>query len=100
MSNLSFIYPKYFTKSLSFHEFNYNPTFDTINDKWLINLSNTHISTVQLLLQLGHRFNLPVIPVDNHKYVIDFIKNIEKNIFKLHNNISNSIRNESISFKF
>jgi len=79
------------------YDFDDNPAIDTVNDKWLINLNNIQIPReVQLLLQLGNCFNLPVTSSDKYKYAIDFIKYIEKNIFKLHNSTVNSIRNDSI----
>jgi len=83
--------------TVSPYDFDDNPAIDTVNDKWLINLSNIQIpKEVQLLLQFGHRFNLPVTSSDKHKHATDFIKYIENNIFKLHNSTANSIRNDSI----
>jgi len=46
-----------------------------------------------LLLQLGERFNLPVI--NNKSTIFDSIKNIEKNLERFGNN-GHSLRNEMI----
>jgi len=68
-----------------------------IHDKWFVNLSNETIpDDVILLLQLGKRFNLLTVIKDNEKTVIEFIKSIEKNLFKEVDVISSSFRNRSI----
>jgi len=80
------------------NNFECNSTFDDLNEGWFVNLSNKQIPTeVQLLLQLGHRFNLPVTINDKERTVVEFIKNIEKNIARLSDDIGNSIRNDSLS---
>jgi len=79
------------------NDFECNSTFDNVNNEWFCNLSNIEIPTdVQLLLQLGHRFNLPVTLADKERTVVEFIKNIEKNISKLNDDICHSIRNDSL----
>jgi len=70
-----------------------------IHKDWIVNLSNIQLpNDVQLLLQLGHRFNLPINDkkTEKEEVTIEFIKHIEKNIFNFNDAISNSIRNDAI----
>jgi len=68
-----------------------------IHDKWFVNLGQKPIPNgVISLLQLGERFSLPSVKNDNGKTIIEFIKCIEKNLFKEVEVIGNSIRNQSV----
>ncbi|XP_011858700.1 PREDICTED: uncharacterized protein LOC105556227, partial [Vollenhovia emeryi] len=56
-------------------------THDTVNNKWLINLSPIQIPPqVQSLLQLAERFCLPVI--NKNKIIPEVIKSIENNVHR------------------
>jgi len=69
--------------------------FDSVNDKWFINLSHFEIPyKVQCLLQLGQNFSIPSTNTKNN--IIQLIKNIENNIIKLQQDTQNEIRNRSI----
>jgi len=68
-----------------------------VHDNWFVNLSNKTIpEEVKLLLQLGEKFSLPIVEKDKDRTIVEFIKCIEKNIFKEVDNIGNQIRNQSI----
>jgi len=68
-----------------------------LHKNWFVNLSNKIIpEEVQLLLQLGEKFSLPMVEKDKERTIVEFIKYIEKNIFKEVDDISNQIRNQSI----
>jgi len=70
-------------------------SFDSINNKWFINLSHVSIpQNVQRLLQLGQNFSLPSTNTENN--IIQLIKNIENNIIKLHQDTQNEVRNRSM----
>jgi len=67
------------------------------HDNWFVNLSKKTIpDEVRLLLQLGDKFGLPIVEKDKEKTIVEFIKCIEKNIFKEVDSISNQIRNQSV----
>jgi len=71
------------------------------HEKWFINLTGTHIPIeVQLLLQLGERFNLPI--TNRKNITFEFIKCLENNLKKLNkaNRISSRNRAVSIINKF
>jgi len=69
--------------------------FDSVNDKWFINLSHFEIPyNVQRLLQLGQNFSIPSTNTKNN--IIQLTKNIENNIIKLQQDTQNEIRNRSI----
>jgi len=69
--------------------------FDSINNKWFINLSHFEIPhNVQRLLQLGQNFSL--LSTNTKNNIVQLIKNIENNIIKLHQDTQNEIRNRSI----
>jgi len=56
--------------------------FDSINNKWFINLLHFEIPyNVRRLLQLGQNFSIPSTNTKNN--IIQLIKNIENNIIKL-----------------
>jgi len=62
-----------------------------------VNLSEKKIPhEVRLLLQLRETFGLLLIEKDKEKTIIEFIKCIEKNIFKLVDKVSNDIRNQTV----
>jgi len=65
--------------------------------KWFVNLSGKTIPEEEiLLLQLGEKFSLPVSIKDNSKTIVEFIKCIQKNLFKEVDIIGNAIRNQSV----
>jgi len=67
------------------------------HNNWFVNLSKKMIpNEVRLLLQLGEKFGLPLVDKNKEKTVVEFIKCIEKNIFKEVDGISNHIRNQSV----
>lgn len=69
-------------------------SISNINKKWFINLSSTVIPTdIQRLIQLDENFSLPV--VNTNKLTVEFIKNIENNIRKLHSKTQIIISNRS-----
>jgi len=79
------------------NEFSLESPLNKLHDKWFVNLSKKTIpEEVSLLLQLGERFNLPFKTNDNSKITVEFIKCIEKNLFKETEVISSAIRNQSI----
>jgi len=83
--------------SISPMNFKLESPLEVIHEKWFVNLSKKKIpDEVRLLLQLGERFSLPSNKNDNEGMVVDFIKCIEKNLFKEVDAIGNSIRNQSI----
>jgi len=51
---------------------------------------------VRYLLQLGKRFGLSFLKKNKERPIIEFIKCIEKNIFRLVEKISSDIRNQTI----
>jgi len=64
----------------------------TIKEKWIINLSSVDIPTeIQYLSQLGEKFSLPTEKFKKHDF-INFIKQLEDNLSKLHPNTANDIR--------
>jgi len=70
-------------------------SFDSIFNKWFINLSHVSIpQNVQKLLQLGQNFSLPSTNIKNN--IIQLIKNIENNIIKLHQDTQNEVRSRSM----
>ncbi|XP_018364727.1 PREDICTED: uncharacterized protein LOC108762292, partial [Trachymyrmex cornetzi] len=70
---------------------------DSVNKKWLINLSNVNFPLeVQYLLQLGEGFGLPIDRSNIDKTLVEFIKHIESNINGRPNNVINFFRNNSI----
>jgi len=91
--------PGFESREVEVSPFNFecNSTLTNVNARWFVNLSNKQIPTdIQLLLQLGHRFNLPLRVGDKERTIVEFIKNIKKNIANLSENLCNSIRNESL----
>jgi len=61
-----------------------------------VNLSNTQVPfQVQLLLQLGGGFNVPLTQYVERKTTVNFVKHIKKNLFKSLDEISEPIRNQS-----
>jgi len=55
-----------------------------INNDWFVNISNQPIpKNVQLLVQLGDRFNLPVFNKDKRSAAVDIIKNVESSLFNV-----------------
>jgi len=63
-----------------------------IKEKWIINLSSVDIPTeIQYLLQLGEKFSLPTESFRKHDF-INFIKQLENNLFRLPPNTVNDIR--------
>lgn len=67
---------------------------DTVNEKWFVNLSGVIIpKEVQFLLQLGDRFNLPLM--NKKTTAFEFIKCIEQNIIKCDEELKYSIRNDA-----
>src|SRR5436190_10566126 len=102
--------PQYDTKDLSITlsnnssmEINIIPPADLkpknaldINEKWFINLSSMFIPThIISILQLGNNFSLPFL--NKEKLTIEFIKNIENNIYKLPREKIPIIRDRSTS---
>lgn len=81
---------------ISPYNFNQDSFFNTLHEKWLINLSDVTIPhNVQVLLQLGERFGLPMTHRQKERTIIDFIKHIEKNITGYKITIVNHVRNQS-----
>lgn len=79
---------------ISPHNFNEPSKLDTLKDGWFLNLSNSVVpKKVQLLLQLGDRFNLPLI--DKKSTAFEFLKCVEKNIEKKNIEIRSSVRGEA-----
>jgi len=79
------------------NKFNLHSPLNELHDKWLVNLSGKTIPLeVQLLLQLGDRFDLPLLKKDNKKMIVEFIKCIEKNLFGELETISSQVRNQTI----
>jgi len=77
--------------------FKLSSPLNELHDNWFVNLSKKTIpDEVRLLLQLGERFSLPFMKKDSEKTTIEFIKCIEKNLFKEVEIIGNNIRNQSI----
>jgi len=71
-------------------------SFDSINNKWFMNLSYICIpQNVKRLLQLDQNFSLPPNTKNN---IIQLIKIIENNIVKLHQDTQNEVRNRSMPF--
>ena len=67
-----------------------------IQEGWFLNLSNVHIpKDVELLLQMGDRFNLPL--VNNSNAIIENIKQIESNIRNCTEELRCDVRNETIN---
>jgi len=78
-------------------EFELDKPVNVVHDNWFVNLSNKTIpDKVKLLLQLGEKFSVPTVEKDKEKTTVEFIKCIEKNIFKEVNELGNHIRNQSI----
>jgi len=78
-------------------KFELEKPLDKLHDNWFVNLSNKKIpEEVQLLLQLGEKFSVPIVEKEKERTIVEFIKCIEKNIFKEVDEISNQIRNQSI----
>ena len=64
----------------SIYKYKYN--FQELKKNWFINLSQKNIpNEIQFLLQLGEGFSLP--PQNAELTIIEFIKHIENNIFRL-----------------
>jgi len=77
-----------------FNTINSSP-FDSVNDKWFINLSHVEIPyNVQRLLQLGQNFS--ILSTNTKNNIIQLIKNIENNVINLQQDTQNEIRNRSI----
>ena len=67
----------------------------SINEQWLINLSDTEIpEKAKVILQLGQQFNL-LIMSSAKKRMLEFIKH-ECNLFKTDDEIYKTVRNEVI----
>jgi len=70
---------------------------NVIHDKWFVNLSKKPIpEEVRMLLQLGEKFGLPCTGKDQGKIIVEFMKCMEKNLFKEGDVISSAVRNQSI----
>jgi len=83
--------------NISPNNFKLDSSLNELHDNWFVNLSNKTIpNEVRLLLQLGDRFSLPVMKRDKDKLIVEFIKCIEKNLFKEGESICSTIRNQSI----
>jgi len=68
----------------------------SINDKWFINMSSTHVpENIKSLLQLGGNFSLPL--TNKTKLTTDFIINFENNLRKLPPEKRIAIRNRCTS---
>jgi len=77
--------------------FKLNTLLNQSHKNWFVNLSNKTIpDEVTLLLQLGEKFSLPILKNDKEKTSVEFIKSIERNVFKEVDIISSQIRNQSI----
>ncbi|XP_018368554.1 PREDICTED: uncharacterized protein LOC108764709 [Trachymyrmex cornetzi] len=84
---------------ISADEFGEVSPLDSINDKWLVNLSDVELpKEVQYLLQLGEGFGLPIDKGNIDRTLVEFIKHIENNIYGRPNNVVNFFRNKSIPF--
>ncbi|XP_025264619.1 uncharacterized protein LOC112637990 [Camponotus floridanus] len=69
-------------------------SFSELRKEWFVNLSSSIIpEVVQLLLQLGEKFCLPV--VDKERTVVDLLKSVEFNINKLPTEVRTLVRNRS-----
>ncbi|XP_067216467.1 uncharacterized protein [Linepithema humile] len=76
--------------------FNSQSTLDDKHKKWFVNLSDVVIpKEVELLLQLGERFNMPI--TEKMSMSIEVIKNIERNIERKSEDYKCSVRNDTIS---
>lgn len=74
-----------------------SPLDTPLHERWFVNLSNTDITKdVQILLQLGERFGLPIDKNNFERTLIEFIKHIENNVVGRPSNIINFVRNNSI----
>jgi len=63
------------------YSFNSEAHLNQIQDKWLVNLSNTYVPhEVKLLLQLEGDFGLSLTTSNKQKTAVNFIKHIEKNL--------------------
>jgi len=71
---------------------------DKLHDNWFVNLCDFEIpQKVKLLLQLGEKFGFSLREQDKNKIIIEFVKHIEKSIFKDHEQIKSSIKGQTIS---
>ncbi|XP_011868003.1 PREDICTED: uncharacterized protein LOC105562081, partial [Vollenhovia emeryi] len=87
-----------FSIHISPQEFQLNVPIDTLHEKWFKNLTDVPIpEQVRFLLQLGDRFNMPVTFNNKQKYVVEYIKHIERNISKVDAAIQHSVRSHSTS---
>jgi len=92
-------------KTNSLKEINISPDnfildspLNELHDNWFVNLSKKTIpDNVRLLLQLGERFSLSFVKKDRDKTIVEFIKCVEKNIFKEVEIIGSEIRNQFVS---
>lgn len=83
--------------NISPHNFNSQYSLNDFQDKWFINLSGISIpKQVQLLLQLGDRFNLPL--TNSTPTTFEFIKNVERNIAGYSEEFRFSVQNDAIHF--
>jgi len=83
--------------NISPDNFRLSSPLNTIHDKWFVNLSKKPIpEDVRMLLQLGEKFGLPSTKKNQEKIIVDFMKCIEKNLFKEVEVIGSAIRNQSI----
>jgi len=83
--------------NISPDNFRLSSPLNTIHDKWFVNLSKKPIpEDVRMLLQLGEKFGLPSTKKNQEKTIVEFMKCIEKNLFKEGEVICSAIRNQSI----
>jgi len=68
-----------------------------MHNKRLIDLSNSEVSHVKTILQLGERFELPLTKQNKKNTCLEFIKQVECNISGKQPFVSNKIRHDSIS---